>query len=91
MNGTQHPQERQYDKPIPDFPKYCRICGSPMDAMSEETIAYDIFTKEPRTTKYLYACRASLNHTKLVVVDTPARSFRAVIREDRFDEKRVRR
>jgi len=91
MSNDNRRGQRNYSREIPELPKFCRMCGAQMDAIREDVIAYDIYTKEPRTMKYLYACRDNLQHTKLVVVDTPARNFRCVIREDRFDESRVRR
>ena len=76
-------------KSVPDYPKFCRMCGAPMDRIDEQVIAYDIYTNEPRTYEYTYACRHDLKHTQLKVAETPANNFRCVIRADRYDRKRV--
>lgn len=79
----------KFGKVIPEYPKYCRMCGAQMDRIDEQVIAYDIYTNEPRTFEYTYACRHDLKHTQLKVVETPANEFRCVIRADRYDRKKV--
>lgn len=91
MDRNTQPHERQHDRPIPDFPKHCRACNGKMVEVSEEVHAYDIFTGAVRTKKYIYACENDDRHIKLVVLDTPSRGFRAVIREDRYDENRAKK
>lgn len=88
-NANNNTKVNKFGKVIPDYPKFCRMCGAPMDRIDEQVIAYDIYTHEPRTYEYTYACRKDLKHTQLKVAETPANEFRCVIRADRYDRTRV--
>lgn len=48
-------------------------------------------TKNPRTTKYRYACDNDLSHRQLIVLDTPVTNYRVVIPADVYDETREKR
>ena len=89
MENAKEHKVNKFGKVIPDYPKFCRMCGAPMDRIDEQVIAYDIYTNEPRTYEYTYACRKDLKHTQLKVAETPANEFRCVIRADRYDRTRV--
>ena len=85
---------------VPEFPTYCRICNGVLDPMPYfvegatqdsqgrncKVKAYDIFSGKPRTYEYTLACRENLEHTQLVVLETPTVGFRAVIKKERYDD-----
>ena len=77
-------------RPKPELPTTCRACNEPMDAIETKTLDYFRGTKNPRTTKYRYACRGNLEHKQLIVLDTPSTDYRAVIPADVYDESRER-
>lgn len=74
----------------PPFPTTCRECGGVLDRIETYPLVYDIFTGEVRTYKYTYACRKDWKHVKLIVIDNPKANFRAVIREDKWNEDRAK-
>lgn len=62
-----------------------------MDAIDSKVIDCFRGTETPRTTKYIYACRKSLEHKQLVVLDTPSTDYRAIIPASVYDESREKR
>lgn len=87
MNGNRNDTPK---KSKPPFPTTCRECGGQLDRIEDYPLVFDIFTGKVRTHKYTYACRNDWKHTKLIVVDNPDADFRAVIREDKWDEDRAK-
>lgn len=75
----------------PELPDVCRDCGEPMDAIDTKVLDCFRGTETPRTTKYIYACRKSLDHKQLVVLDTPSTDYRAIIPASVYDESRERK
>lgn len=97
MNETQR-------KPAPPLPKFCRICKGELHSVQQVegqerdsdgrygvVVDYDIYTSKTKTIKYIYGCENDTTHTRLVVLENNSSDFRAVIREDRYDETRIRR
>jgi len=81
--------EKRNERKTPPFPTTCRVCGDELQRIDDTPLSYDIYTGEVRTHKYTYACRSSLAHPQLCVIDSPATGFRAVIRKDKWDDARA--